>query len=571
MLIQTGTDPHPKSGGDFRLNVNGHQFSLTGELVHRLVQDKKQKESSLSLSVTLPVKGMKPIGTKVTLIKSLYSLQHIQLDGNLNFNGEMASLSTGYQLPSQDNNQSISVNFLVRNNIKKFPIFTYGVSLSVSPSLKNVSTSILFDANSVSLNWNVNLPDVSSSVKLSLPSWDDGTSNNHHYNFDLAGHLNLTTRVFNASLNMACRERNFIAAVTSHLQNDGITCQANAFSSSHYLDYRYRLYAKKKPGNRYELELSSLQDTISLDFIGDVVTNNGASITANGKMTGSFGSLFGRLDYSKNTEHGHEVILTLESASLISGKKVIIRGDLAPQENGFQSKIQCRTRTGIHTGSLSLSADASTGFDVKVGLLSPQVDPINVQVSWRKDGSKFEGFVRANFDNVTNEVEMFLDVTNLEGRVKIGSPLIPSSRFDVHLKSLFSSDEIDILGDVHIREYHWRCEGALKYQSWRDMVVMLQLLTPHQSFDRLTIALKLSDDEIYGEIYTPMVPLPKAMVKISGFKAIQERNWDDLRPGISVGLPFGKYSLAGRSTFGTILCCTFEISDFLLMIIHNKF
>lgn len=529
-LLIKSRNPH-QSGGEIAINLNGHQFGVSGELSSSRNRDSFQKQSQLSLSL-LPIKNMKKLGLKIVLRQGP---QNMGLNATLSLGEDTSLLVFGYDTPSRQDGR-LGFIFMLDNHI--LSSFKYGASFGMDNSLKNVEGSVNLNSNCVEISWGLNFPEVKASLKLSL---EEDILN--HYQFEGVGFID-PSRILNTSLTATFREKSWELDFLTELESKGFLCQAGLRSS--YLpnfDHRLHLQIRNLNPASYQVELS-VDGVARLELSGDLLINAEGGLASNGKLTGDFGSLYGRLDYSKESSVGHEVRLSLESPSLITGKKVVIRGNVVPKKNGLDASITCRTRSSVHGINIGVEVEKETG-KIDLVLSSPSWQPLNLQVSWKRDGDKFAGGVKAHLNGVVNELETFLDIQKLEGRVKILSPLIPSSHFEVHLKSLFSLDEIDILGDVHIREYHWRFEGGLKYQNWRDTVIMFHLLTPQASFDRLTFALKSLDDEIYVEIYTPIVSLPKAMLTLRGFRAFQEGRWHDLRPQVSVGLPFGRYSFSG--------------------------
>jgi hypothetical protein len=535
-------DSH-RSQGKVEMMLNGRHLGLTCQLFSKLIgthSPQIQKESRLGLTLILPFEDVPQINSELIIRKPLSHFGNMEVSARVTVRDEVSDLFFRYTLPVYG--QSL-LSVSAACNTPLLSSRRHSLSLSSQgPSFSNFDGQATYGLNEAKIHWSVLLPDVSASFRILTDSHSYGMN---EYSANIKGLIDLKS-MFNLTVEAVFKEKTLTFSTSTRHGGGRLTSEMNIFAPQLLgAPHKYNLELKEvHPRTMYTVTTTGNQGSDNVNFSGEL--SIGQNVTAQGKLTGSYGTHYGILTLQRILRK-LVADLQLESTTLLVGKRVSIVGQLGWESLGFSGDLQCQTSTAIHKSSIKGTWKPDSGIlEFKVD--SPQMNPMYFSAEWTANDGNYYGVLKCNFETMVSSIEGLLNTRHLEGRLTIDSPFLPSSYFNAHLKAknIVTLRNVDLLSDIQIRNIHWRLEGVMKYAGLKDMTLKLHILTPYKSFSKLILAAKSTEDEIYAELHTPFVAIPNLMIEIGGIQAVQQQIWTNMKPRITVGLPFGTYCAFGK-------------------------
>lgn len=531
------------------LKANEQLIEISGALKSHIFDStggERYLERVFQISTNISTPDVTSVGVELFVRKPFKSYSSLNVITTLTINEKVSSLSGGYKLPSVDSTSTgiflkLQSAYLPVAENYEFFIETFG------RGIHKVEGKLNYKLSRFDVLWDFGAPSSVLSLSYSGRS-DDGDS----VSFQLESVINPTE---NVQLSLTCygwdTHYNFRSSITRSAQ----TIVGHIFIDAPLLFStinQYKITVTLNEDGSYAMEASVARGRLILELVGDAALSS-QDVNVVLKAVGSYGSHYAMIVGNRHEDGGEYTFeITAESSSLLTGKRVNVRGNVTVDENSISTVLQCRARRNIHELSVAWSKQRGGG-KLLVNMDSPSLSPAKVEAEWSSspDRNYLAKLFIQSFDTV-HRAEFGINLADFEGQLHIVSPLLPSTEFNFHVKSVINSRNIDLLGDIRIRGAHWRLEGVAAFGSMRDMTFKIEARTPFQFLDRITFGIKSVKDEVYLEIHTPAGYVPNVMVRLGGMQALDSGRWYELKPNLVISLPNEKYSAMGKETISRL-------------------
>jgi len=532
-----------RSQGSLDMMLNGRHLGFQCQLFTKMAGTgtSKQKESKLSLNLIFPSQEVPQITSELIIRRPINHYGNIHIYGHIQMREETTSLSLQYNLPIHGSDLLL---LEATCNSQIFLGKKYSLSMSSKgPSWKNFDGKVTFGLNEFDTNWNFELPNVSGSLRAFIGSSSYGSK---EYAVSSRNFIDLKNMV-NITVSAICKDKTLSFESTTWKEGRKISSELSIdapqlLGPSHH--YKVQI-EEVSPRTLYSIAARGHQGKSHVNFEGELSFGRNKTI-GHGKLSGTYGLHFIGWTFERQFRF-LALNLQLESTTYLIGKRVSSSSELKWDETSFSGKVQCNTAKSVHTFT-TRGNWSEKGKSLEIKLDTPVIEPVKIAGEWKSGVNTYFATVTGNFNNMNNSIEGLIDLQDIEGRLTVNSPILPSSVFNAHLKfkNVLELKNFEILTNIEVQQIHWLVEGSMLCDTLKDCSLKTHVITPFKSFSEIMFAGKFTKDEIYAEILTPFDVIPNGLLHIQGIEGVRLKTWTNMKPSVKLQLPFGKYSVVGK-------------------------
>lgn len=527
--------------GQLELSMGDRHVSVKGSLAnthYTSTEFGSMVEQDLKMSISLPRSDYGEVSSiwKISRIENAW--EHAEIEGSVVFAGETHKVAIRYDIPTETNAR-IGLDWYLNSPLLSREVLK-GAFQADKLSMSNFRGGLRYRENEFKVSWSfgqnfmidgsVDLPNTlheSSPLRIQV----EGV-------FNFPSEISLRTTV-SADKDSSTFEASL--ARLDHIFNIRLFCDGLPLHAhSEGIEIRFKIH--NLDGEKAVIDVFGSYGQETFSAIGELVSSS-STTSASVKVLGSYGSHFGQLAWGKM--HGqYYVELNGESLNLFKGKKLSVIGSLSPTNTGIDASIECRTKNAVHGIKVSVELGRERGA-LLAKVDSPFFDQMLLDVTYVLNADRIEAKVGVNLMDL-HQIQILVSRRDREAKLFIHCPIFTSEPISVHIKGMTNENDVSFIGDVDVFRSRFRGEGTFRFKNLRDIEMKLEIITPFESLDRITVEGAIGEEAVGIEFYTPIKELPNFIFKLSGIEIFETYSFENFHPKMTVGLPFVNYATEGK-------------------------